>query len=1376
GQISAALVGGVNLLLAPQSFVGFSRASMLSPQGRCHAFDARANGYVRSEGGGFVLLMRQDAAAGHRTRALIRGTGTNSDGRTTGFSQPNRVAQAAMLHSIYDRFDIDPDELTYVEAHGTGTPVGDPIEAAALGEVLGTRRRDSLPIGSVKTNLGHLEAASGMAGLMKALLIIENRQLPRSLHCETPNPAIPLNELNLRLLPHGEAVGDAGPITIGINSFGFGGTNAHAVLSSAPAAPGMHRADAAQPPMLLLSARSTTGLNEQASRWHDEIAAHGDTGLPVLLAGAARFREQHPHRLAIIASDAESYRRGLADFVAGAERNTIVRGEAVANDQVAFIHSGNGSQWPGMAAQAMQMNPAFRAFIGEASDALQPHLGWSVVDRLAAAPDAERLRLTEEAQPQLFAIQYATTSVLRQIGVTACAHLGHSVGEIAAAWGTGALTLEDAARVVAARSRYQGAMAGEGGMAVLIATPDEVEAGIAAIGATGLAIAAINTERSLTVAGPVQELQALKEYAAAHRWTFELLDLPYAFHSPLMDPIRAPLLADLDGLIARPTQSTFVSTVTGTMLPGQRLGADYWWRNVREPVSFAAGVERLLESGIRIFVEIGPQPVLQGYLNKLVATEGVRGRVLPSLVRRPMPADPLLVCAARCHVAGHSIAETVGGVSQAALDGLPHYPWQREDLRVERTSEATDLLNPSQTHPLLGFQSSDEGRNWTSDLSAVRLPWLADHQVSRSPVLPAAAFIEIALAAARTTAAPGATLELRDLDIGSPLVLPPGATQTLRTSLGIDGKLTLASRQRLADGSWATHARCRASESGSDKPLPWSGSDPSAAQRTISAAELYDLTDQLGLHYGPAFQTVASVDVLGPRDASVHLRQTVSAGPNEIVHPSLLDGAFQGLVGLASSLLRLDEEAGGVLPWRFERVRSFRPGTATGARLHVRHVGPRAICADILVHDAGEDALLELNGCWFVRTNAAPVRNPASHCVHQIAVATSGDAPGAPATMHPAIEAQPPGLADVYISAAIQEALLARGGDLPASTANVLTWLREDGLLDGAALQSELGGIHSDDLIGAIAFEHPTAVADAALLSLAAQRFRSGLGGQAQSTALPPALLDQMLTASPTAASCLQAMRAAVVEAVAGRPGLRILEIGTGRGTLAADLLPALSGAPPADYCMLASPDEIPVLRETMAHLHASRTVARPGTDAALAGPFDVIVGINALTLMGQAERDSLLARLPDLLCPPSSGVGGTLLLLEPQPNRLWTFLPVPDAAEQPAVPRIGSEWISALRSAGLPAIEASSVPGLHWASTLLRGKAAQPAAARGAGLGRLLLLAAPGDAVADALANLLDIRRIAPDRPLASADLDGLSGLIVMPPPRLTERDAPLW
>ena len=1367
GQIRAALVGGVNLLLAPQSFVGFSRASMLSPQGRCHAFDARANGYVRSEGGGFVLLMRQGDAAteGRRARALIRGTGTNSDGRTTGFSQPNRVAQADMLRGIYDRFDIDPNELTYIEAHGTGTPVGDPIEAAALGEVLGTRRRESLPMGSVKTNLGHLEAASGMAGLMKALLIIDDRQLPRSLHCETPNPAIPLDELNLRLLPQGEAVAGTGPITIGVNSFGFGGTNAHAVLSSAPEPATPHRDVAAQPPMLLLSARSASALNEQAAAWSDEIAIRGDAGLPDLLAGAARFREQHTHRLAIIAPDAEAYQRGLADFIAGRERSTVIRGEAVGNDQVAFVYAGNGSQWAGMAAQAIQLNPAFRAFIGEASDALQPLLGWSVADRLTAAPDAERLRLTEEAQPQLFAIQYAITNILRQLGVTPSAHLGHSVGEIAAAWAAGALTLEDAARVVAARSRHQGGMAGEGGMAVVVATADEVDAGMAAIGATGLAVAAHNTERSLTVAGPVRELRALQDYAAAHRWTFELLDLPYAFHSPLMEPIRAPLLADLDGLVARPTHSTFVSTVTGSILPGARLGADYWWRNVREPVNFAGGVERLMESGIRIFVEIGPQPILQGYLNKIVATDGVRGRVLPSLVRRPMPADPLLVCAARCHVAGHSIAETVGGTGDAALEGLPRYPWQREDLRVERTPEATDQLNPAQTHPLLGFQSSEEGREWTSDLSAARLPWLEDHTVSRTPVLPAAAFIEIALAVARTTAAPGATLELRDLDIGSPLVLPPGATQTLRSSLGADGKLTLASRQRLADTSWATHARCRVSASGSDTPLPWSGSEPTGVQRTIGAAELYALTDRLGLHYGPAFQTVTAVDLLGPRDATVHLRQTVPAGPNQIVHPSLLDGAFQGLVGLAASLLRLDEEAGGVLPWRFERVRSFRPGAATGAKLHVRHVGPRAICADVLVHDTDGDALLELNGCWFVRTNAAPVRNPASHCLHQISVATANDSLRAPVL--PTIDAQVPGLADVYISAAIQEALLAHG-DIPAGYPDALSWLREDGLLDASGLQSELGGIRADDLLGAIAFEYPTAVADAALLSLAAHRFKLGLSGDTPSGTLPPALLDQMLTASPTASSGLHAIRAAVLATIAGRSGLRILEIGAGRGTLATDLLPALAETPPADYCVLASPDELPVLRETMLHLPAARTVARPATDAALAGPFDLIVGINALTLLARAERESLLTTLPGLLAP-----GGTTLLLEPQPNRLWHFLPVPDAADQPAQPRIGTDWIAILGAAGLTAPTATSVPGLHWTSTLLTACGAPIAAARGAGPGRLLLVAAPGDAAADALASLLDTRRTVPaDLPA----LDGLSGLIVMPPPTLSESDAPLW
>ena len=459
GQVPMALVGGVSLLLAPHSFVGFSAASMLSPRGRCHAFDARADGYVRSEGGAMIMLrpLRDALAAGDAIRAVVRGTGVNSDGRTTGFSLPNKAAQADLLRAVYGRFEIDPRDLTYVEAHGTGTPAGDPIEAAALGEVLGRHRAAPLPIGSVKTNIGHLEAASGLAGLLKVVVALGSGTVPPSLHCETPNPAIPFGELNLSLVAAGFPM-KPGRRVAGVNSFGFGGTNAHAVLESARPGrqPREDQASAEIAVPLLLSARSEPALRSLATTWRDMLGA-GTTDA-ALIRGAALAREQHQHRLVVSGTGADALASGLAEWLDGRGSHDVAAGKAVAG-KVAFVFSGNGSQWAGMGLAAAKHNAPFRAALAEVDRTLLPLLGWSVADRLAGADDVA-VHDTSIAQPLLFATQVATVAALRAAGVQAGLCMGHSVGEVAAAWAAGSLSLEQACRVIAARSQLQSRTAG----------------------------------------------------------------------------------------------------------------------------------------------------------------------------------------------------------------------------------------------------------------------------------------------------------------------------------------------------------------------------------------------------------------------------------------------------------------------------------------------------------------------------------------------------------------------------------------------------------------------------------------------------------------------------------------------------------------------------------------------------------------------------------------------------------------------------------------------------------------------------------------------------------------------------------------------------
>ncbi|HTZ34964.1 MAG TPA: type I polyketide synthase, partial [Stellaceae bacterium] len=667
GRIATALVGGVNLLLSPYPFIAFAQAAMLSRRGRCHAFDARADGYVRAEGGAVVVLKRlaEALADGDAVRGVIRASAINAAGRTAGLSLPSEAVQAALLRDLYGAAGIAAADLAFVEMHGTGTPAGDPVEAAAIGRVLGAARAAALPIGSVKSNIGHLEPASGMAGLLKAMLALQQGVLPRSLHNEMPNPDIPFAQLNLRLVGAAETLPAAGPRYAGVNSFGFGGSNAHAILAAPPVlAPPDAVTEPARPPApLLLSARGAEALRRLAQQWRATLAATPRERQAPLLRAAARRRDHHAHRLVVLGDRLDG---PLADFAAGRANRAALAGEALPAGRLAFVYAGNGAQNAAMGAAAYRGSAAFRAALAAADAALAPHLGWSVATRIAEGVAADAVRRADIAQPLLFAIQIAITAVLREAGIAPTGFVGHSVGEIAAAWAAGALNLAEAARIVAVRSRHQQRVRG-GGMAALALGEAAARALVVEL-ALELDIAAVNSREAVTLAGPAAAIAALGRAAAARGIAWRPLDLDFAFHSAAMEPLRDGLLADLADAASLPPAGDLASTVTGAMLRGGGLDARHWWRNIRAPVRFADAVAALAEDGYRLFVEIGPHPVLQRYLRDALRVANVEGRVLGSLQRGAEAGDPFPALAAALHVAGQDMS------GAAVFDGVadPH--------------------------------------------------------------------------------------------------------------------------------------------------------------------------------------------------------------------------------------------------------------------------------------------------------------------------------------------------------------------------------------------------------------------------------------------------------------------------------------------------------------------------------------------------------------------------------------------------------------------------------------------------------------------------------------------------------------------------------
>ncbi len=1376
GRIASAIVGGVNLLLAPYPFIGFCRAAMLSPRGRCYAFDERADGYVRGEGAGVVVLkpLADAVAAGDPIRAVILATGTNADGRTIGLSLPSEAAQAALLDRVYGAAQIDPDALAFFEMHGTGTPVGDPVEAAAVGRTIGQRRREALPIGSVKTNIGHLEPASGMAGLLKAALALERGLIPPTLNCDSPSPNIAFSALNLRLLRAAEPLPTGrGGHYAGVNSFGFGGTNAHVVLAAPPTReqrrpnPDEARRLHDETPPLLISATGEAALRDLVAGWRAALGTIAEAGLEAAVRAAARGRDHHRDRLAVLGRAARAdpavlkglLANRLQGFLEGEAAAEVVSGTAVAEGKLAFVFSGNGAQFPGMGRAALQASTAFRDAVEMADAALRPRLGWSVAELIAGGAAAERVARTDIAQPMLFAIQVGIVEALREAGVTAGGFLGHSVGEIAAAWAAGALSLSEAGHVVVARSRSQQRTQGAGRMAALALDGDAAQGFLAELDSSA-EIAAFNAARSVTLSGTGAEIDRLALEAHRRNLWFRRLDLDFAFHSSAMDPIRDELLTSLGGLASHPPAARLVSSVTGMAVETGGLDADHWWRNIRNPVRFAAATAALIEDGYRIFVEIGPSAILHSYLSDGLRTASAEGRVLATLSRNDDGCDPFPAIAARCYVAGYDLAAAPGFDGPADPRGLPLYRWQRQHYWFDKTVEANDPESPPFDHPLLGFRQHGPGAHWLNHLDAQVLPWIADHAVEGVAVFPAAAILETALAAARWRWPEAAALEAVDIEMRRPLPFEAAEMRELRTSiLSDDGDWEVASRTRLSSEPLTVHAVGRIAAASEARPLlRWadcgSADGPSGGER-IDAEALYRLARRAGLDYGPRFRTVDHVAAVGAHTAMVALDPSPIGEPldNYLLHPALLDGALQGLLGLLAGH-RGDEAGSGFLPWRFGRARLAAPfgRAASRARLRLTRVGVRSASADIALYDDAGAIVVEIEDCWLRRVDLGRRTAADGQMLHVDLVpaplrefdppAVLEAAGGVLAGLAAAREADPRRhdqalLLDALIGVAALPLLAHWAGPSGAFTIGelvdrALVAPASRGLLEcllatlerlGAASESR-GEWRLDaaselpeagEIWRRLLADSPDLVAELALAANALEKLPDLLADGPGSGApwLSP-MAEQLLRASPASSAGLDLLGDALHRIAAAWPPdrpLRILEIGAVAGGTRR-LLQRLAASGVALRYLATSADAEQVERLGPATQSAVGAAVRnwspgDGADALGQARFDLVLAAHACARL---QLDAAgLAVLRDLLVP-----GGLLAAVDPEPNAFWDVVFGQSAewwpSRLPADPvsplRSGEEWRDELAAAGFRQVGAASVVAAPWPDAVFWGSA----------------------------------------------------------------------
>nr|AYM54552.1 protease do [Racemicystis crocea] len=695
-ESSLVVAGGVHLMLSSSSTRLLAKTGALSPDGRSKTFDAGANGYVRGEGCGVMVLKRLSDAErdGDPILAVIRGSAVNQDGKSTGLTAPNVLAQQALLRSALESARLSAEDIDYIEAHGTGTSLGDPIEFEALRAVLGKPRADGsrCVLGALKTNVGHLEAAAGVAGLIKAVLCLQHEAIPRNLHFEALNPQMSLEGTPF-MIPTETVPWRAGerPRRAGVSSFGMSGTNAHVILEEAPrretAAPLGKEATSY---LLPLSAKSPEALVALA-RSHREALSTSEAHLHAIAFTASARRSHHEHRLAVTGRSKQEIGEALEAFVRGEAPAGLASGRApLVPPKVVFVFPGQGSQWAGMGRALLAEEPVFREALTAWDARLLPHTGFSLLDELARPEQSSRLGETVVAQPALFAIGVALAALLASWGIRPDAVLGHSVGEIAAAHVAGVLDAEEAARLCALRGRIMQKATGHGKM-VSVAL-GEVEALHAISGHEDrIGIAAVNDPGQVVLAGEVGALDALVSHLSARGVQCRELRVDYAFHSPQMEPLRRELVGALYRVTPRRATIPMYSTVTGDKVSGEELDAAYWGNNLRQTVRFERAVGRALEEGYRLFVEVGPHPVLSLNVEQCLAARGEEGHVVATLRRRKEERQSMLSALGALYARGRAVDWERLFAEAGRVVTLPTYPWQRERHWIEGAS-----VSPSQ--------------------------------------------------------------------------------------------------------------------------------------------------------------------------------------------------------------------------------------------------------------------------------------------------------------------------------------------------------------------------------------------------------------------------------------------------------------------------------------------------------------------------------------------------------------------------------------------------------------------------------------------------------------------------------------------------------
>lgn len=905
GDCDRALVGGVNAIVSPTTNILTCKLQALSPKGHSRAFDAAADGYLRGEGCGVVTLRRlSDAQAdGDPILGVIRGSAVGHNGFSSGLTAPNPKAQEKVIRQALERADVSPREILYLEAHGTGTELGDPLEMQAAAAALTAQRAPEQPllVGSVKTNIGHLEAAAGIAGLIKTLLAMEHQQIPAHLNFEQPNPHIPWDKIAVRIPREATDWPPAERCLAGVSAFGMSGTNAHVVVegpppevSSAPAASSVVAShpspSSAEPQLLVLSGRTDEAVAELADRYARRLASDASLRLNDVAYTAGVGRTHMPHRAALIVDERQPAIDALKSLARGVAGPLVQTGGSKQTSRVAWQFTGQGSQYAGMGRQLYDAYPVYRAEIDHCEELLREWRGESLVEVMFR--DEAKLNHTSWTQPAIFALQRGLVMLLRSWGCEPAAVLGHSVGEYAAACTAGVMEWDDGLRLISERGRLIGELPAGGSMLAVFATADQVAAAVDSL--ADLSLAALNGSH-VVVSGPDEVIAKAEQQFGEQGVRTKRLTTSHAFHSSLMTPAQAPF-AQVAGKIGyREATLPLVSNVSGDVLPAdRRLDGAYWADHIRQPVRYAEGVAALEQLGVAMILEVGPQAVLSRMAASVWKSSPT---LLPSCLQREAEdRQSLLQCLGSLYVHGATPDfEAIHAGQDARRVVLPTYPFQRRRFWGPAKPRAAHAAFHT-AHPLLGEKQSLAGptteRRYQSVVESDSPPWLPDHEVMDQVVFPGAAWIEIALAAADG-------LPLENIKFEEPLVVTDRtAIQTVVATSSGRATTVEAYATIVGQDNWKRHATADVASNRAAAPAPVDrAAVADNCPETIEPEVFYGKMAELGLHYGPAFRPIESI-AYSPTEVLVRLAVDSDVRGYRIP-PPLLDGALHSLaVGL----------------------------------------------------------------------------------------------------------------------------------------------------------------------------------------------------------------------------------------------------------------------------------------------------------------------------------------------------------------------------------------------------------------------------------------------------------------------------------------------